>query len=56
MLRLYVVKQGLSELHSVLVFGMLIQGGFRAELGTALCACELSRRGGPYGRCFRHYT
>ena len=44
--RLYVVKKGLSELHSVFVFGMLVQGGFRAELGTALCASELSCAGG----------
>src|SRR5437016_4682311 len=35
---------------------MLVQSGFRTELGTALCACELSFRGRTCAGCLHHCT
>ena len=43
-------------LHSVFVFGMLVQSGLRAEFSTALYACELSLRGRTCASCLHHRT
>ena len=51
---MFLKKSALGELHSVFVFSMLVQIGFRAELSTALCARELSRCGCTYAGCLHH--